>query len=196
MALGSIGGALGFGKSKGSSSQSGTSTTTGRENISTSISRLDDNTIAQLNELLGMFQGELGTESEYTRERALQDVRGLVDATFREYEEQYLPEVLSAQSQTGSFSSTAGQELANRGYSDAVQKGTQLQLSAIAEYAGLAQQERQTSLGGLEAVLAGLLGARETTQGVSEIDSTTKGSSQGSSKSSGWSSSLSGMIGI
>lgn len=184
MALGAISGA--FGSKKGSSSTSSTSRTTGTENIFNVVERLDQNTIAQLTELLGMFSGELSEESEYTRERALQDVRGLVDATFQEYAQEYLPQVLTAQSQTGSFSSSAAQELADRGYADAVQRGTQLQLSAIAEYAGLANQERQTSLGGLQAALQGLLGARETTTGTTEIDTETKGTSKGRSRESGF----------
>lgn len=186
----SISGALGVGGSKGSSSTSSQSTTSGFENIFQNVERLDSNTIAQLTELLGLFSGELEGESEFTRERALQDVRGLVDATFQEYAQDYLPQVLSAQSSTGGFSSTAAQELADRGYSDAVQRGSQLQLSAIAEYAGLANQQRQTSLSGLQSALQGLLGARETTTGRSDVETETSGSSSGKSKSSGWSASL------
>lgn len=180
---------LGGSKSQGTSSSvtDTKSTTTLEGTTSTNIQRLDDNMQAILDAFTSQAFDDLGEDSEYTRENAIADAQGTVNAIFRQFSEQALPEIFQAQGNTGAYNTSAGQMLANDAYGQAVASSAQVVMDNIATYAGLGQQERQTQLSALlnafgVQVQAGEQQTTETDQtSTTDMESTTSGRQSGSS---------------
>lgn len=149
MAFG-IGGS--FGKSHSSSSSTTNtsgSSTTDLTGLSTT-KRFDDAAKALLDAFSNSAFDEVADgESQYTRENAITDASGVVNDIFRQYREQALPEIYSAQGSTGAYNSSAAQLLANDAYGSAVSQSAQVVTDNIARYAELGQNEQQLAISSL-----------------------------------------------
>lgn len=135
---GIVGNLLGGGRS--SQSQSSRTNMTDRYNRGS----IDvDALFAQLpsRRLLSMSAEDIQSTS---MQRAQQDVSGVVDSIFQAYRSDYLPEVFSTSEGAGVYGSSGAQELAERGYSDAVGQAAELTLGTANTYANQRLQEQQS----------------------------------------------------
>lgn len=163
------------------------SSSQGRESTSSSVRRLDDQTYQELQRTLRRMQA--GAEEEdprYSKQAAINDTKGIVDSIFADYADTALPQILERQGQSGGYSSTGTQLLANDAYSRTTAKASEVVLQAIQGYAATQNEKRQTSIQGLGTVLEGLLAAREDSTSSSTFNTSSR------SRTSGWSKKISG----
>jgi hypothetical protein len=176
-ALGAVkgGASLGFGSSK----QKSSSTTTSEEEYSELIQRLNAGDQEAVRELLARFSTQQTEGDQFGRTQALADVQGQVEGLYQQYSQQKLPEILSAQTAAGAYESTTGQRLANQAFAETTAEAAKLQLGAVAAYADIQSQIRQTAQQGIGISLDTLLKAQEETSGDVLAKSTTTGTSKG-----------------
>lgn len=169
-----------FGASATYSQSKTDSSSQGRENSSTSVRRLDGETYQELQKTLRQMQR--ATEEEdprYSKQAAIRDSKGIVDSIFADYADTALPQILERQGQSGGYSSTGTQLLANDAYARTTAKASEVIMSAIQGYAATQNQKRQTGIQGLGTVLEGLLAAREDTTNNSSFTSSSKAKTSG-----------------
>lgn len=169
-----------FGADYTRSSSDTSSRSTGTERTSTSTRRLGDQQYKELSATLRSLQSDLDEYApQYSKEAAVKDTKGLVESIFNQYRESDLPNILQQQGQSGAYSSTGTQQLANDAFSRATTQASSAVLQAITSYADIQNQRRSVSGAALNNVLSGLLAAREDTTATSAF------TTQGSSKSRG-----------
>lgn len=142
---------MAFGISLGGSRSSSSSSSVSRESGTSSSSlsgtsttqRFDEQSKALLDALTNRAFTEQTGDPSYTREKAIEDAQGMIQNIFKEYQETALPEIFSAQRQTGAYNSSSGQLLANDAFGEAVSRSAQVVQKNIIDYAQLAQGERQ-----------------------------------------------------
>lgn len=159
---------------KTNSTTSGTSKTTNRAFDDVAKGQLDAFT-AQL-----LAQVKAGTNPAYSKESAISDTRDAISQIFTDYREQDLPQILSLQGKTGTYSNTATQQLANDAFARTVGKAGALTLDTIAKYAGIQQSGKETDL-------ASLLGALQLQRDAFSVQDVVQTSTtSGKSKKSGF----------
>ena len=156
------------------------SSSTGKERTNTSVKRLSDEQYMELSRTLREMQGQVEEEdAAFSKGQAIKDSKGLVDNIFAEYRDQDLPQILEKQGATGAYSSTGTQLLANDAYARTTAKASSAVLGAIASYADIQNQKRNTSANALSSVLSGLLAAREDTATTSVFSTDSRSKSKG-----------------
>lgn len=187
-----FGGSLGG--SYSSSHGRGTSSTQTSGSSSTDLSgtsrtkRFDDESKALLDALSGRAFGELDEESGFTREQAIADSQDTIQAIFRQFSEQALPQIYQAQGQAGAYNSTSGQFLANDAFGESVARSAEVVSQNIARYAQLGQQERQLQVSTLlDALkLQGTAFEESALDQTSSSDYTGKSNTSNRQSASGW----------
>lgn len=139
------GGSIGFSATSGKSTTNanGTSKTTNTAFDAVAKGQLDAFTA----QLLAQVQG--GPNAEFSKDAATKDTRDAIANIFTEFGEQELPQILSLQSQSGTYSNTQTQQLANDALARTVGKAGNLLLDTIAKYAGIQQAGRETDTASL-----------------------------------------------
>lgn len=132
--------------SLGGQISSGKSTTVGSSTSKTTNTAFDAVAKGQLDaftaQLLSQIQA--GPDAAFSKDAATNDTREAISNIFTEYSEQDLPQILSLQSQSGTYSNTQTQQLANDAFARTVGKAGSLLLDTIAKYAGIQQAGRET----------------------------------------------------
>ena len=134
----------------GGSSSKGSSNTTGSGTTASDITRMDDRSKQQLDDLVA----ELATRvrdpnSQFSKQAAISDVAGVVGNLYRQYSEQTLPQIFSAQAATGGYNSTSAQFLANDAFAETTARSAEVVLDTIGNYEKLAQGRTGLNLEGL-----------------------------------------------
>jgi hypothetical protein len=168
-----------FGFSLGGGKEKSKSSTSGTENLDQTITRLNAEDQNMVRDMIATFTRQQGEGDAFTRERALQDVRGRVEGLFTQYREQAIPEIMSAQNRVGGYASTTGQRLANDAFARTVAEGAKLELEATKTYADIASMIRQVAQQGQGLGLEALLQSEEKTKATSKVKSKTSGKSSG-----------------
>jgi hypothetical protein len=151
-----------FGADYTRSSSDTSSRGSGTERSTTSTRRLGDQQYRELSATMRRLQADLDEYSpEYSKEAAVKDTKGLVESIFTQYRESDLPNILQQQGQSGAYSSTGTQLLANDAFARANTQASSAVLQAIGTYAGIQNERRSVSSSALSNVLSGLLAARE-----------------------------------
>ena len=152
--------AFGLSGSASTSSTSSNSSGSGSERSTTrKLSSADEQFVQQL---VRQFAG--GTEANLTdaRKNALADVKGGVEALFKEYSETALPQIMGKQAQTGGYGSSTAQLLTNDAFARTVAQGQKLALDAVTAYETTAINKSNQAIQGLGLSLQTLLQAQQT----------------------------------
>lgn len=134
---GNVGAQLGITSGKSSTTGTSSGTTTTRAFDAAAKNQLDQFTA----QLLRQVQG--GPDAAFSKEAAQLDARATVDQIFKDFQRDALPNILSLQGQSGTYSNTGVQGLANDAYAQTVGKAGALVLDTIAKYAGIQQAGEQ-----------------------------------------------------
>ena len=110
-------------------------------------------------------QGLQKAETQYSKEAALADTKGLVDSFMRQLTEQQLPALVGAESAAGAYGSTATQALKNDAVARTAEATARAQIEAIGSYANLLQGMQGTGLQELIHALDLQKGANTTSKG-------------------------------
>lgn len=174
-----------FGASASYSQSSTTSSGSGSEQSNSVTQRLNSDQINYLSNLLGTMGDEMAYDPNYSKDAAIADSQGIVDNIFRSYRESSLPNILERQTQTGAYSGTGTQLLANDAYARTTSQASEAVMNAIMGYADIQNQRRATASNAMSSILGGLLSAREETTASSQFrtdsQSKTTGMSVGAS---------------
>lgn len=159
--------------------------------------RFDDAAKALLDAFTNnLFNTQAEGESQYSRENAIADAQGSIDAIFRQYREGNLPQIYQAQNNTGAYNSTSAQFLANDAYGEAVAKSAGVVQDTIAQYASLGSNEQQLQISALLDAFKLQGSAFEQTDKEEEASSSYSGTSTTNTSSSTSGFSLGGSIGF
>ena len=82
---------------------------------------------------------------DFAKSMAVQDAERRFDEIFREYREEALPEIYSAECRTGIYDSTTAQLLANDAYSRTVKKAAEVVQATIKDYARIEVERAQAA---------------------------------------------------
>lgn len=161
---------LGFGSQKGRSQTDETQTTTGRETQTAGTfdtgSELD-----WLSQVLQTF--ELNDVIAENFQLAQQQAQGAIQNIFAQMSEQYLPQLMGAQVNSGAYGGTTAQLLANDAFARATNQGAELALGQANTLTGQSISNRQLMLN----QFAQLLQANLQQNVTREYDSKTVGNS-------------------
>lgn len=91
-----------------------------------------------------LFSTLLGTTDEFSKQSAIADTQGLMQALFTQFQNEALPNIFQMENASGGYNSTTGQLLANDAFSSTVAKGAAAQLEAIQNYRKLQQGDFST----------------------------------------------------
>lgn len=180
-----ITGSLGFGSNKTSSNSSGTSVSTGTSSSDTTSVKMDEESKAALDALMQQLSATVaqGTGDKYSKETAVKDSADVVKQLFTQYSESTLPEILSAQAESGMYSSTAAKQLSNDAFARTTAQAASVVSDNIIKYAQLGQDESQQGLDALISVLGLQADAFGKVSEASKFDTRTDTTSASSSKS-------------
>lgn len=165
----------GLDRSKSSTSGSSTGTTTNRAFDAVAKNQLDQFTA----QLLAQVSG--GPDAAFSKEAAQVDARATVEQIFTDFQRDALPNILSLQGQSGTYSNTAVQGLVNDAYAQTVGKAGALVLDTITKYAGIQQQGEQLDT----ASLLGALQLQRDAFNVQDVKQTATSRTKSKSKSFG-----------
>jgi hypothetical protein len=130
--------------------QTGTSSTSGSGTTQTQQTSFDAASKALLDKLTQSLSAQQGTGGTgYSKQDAVVDAQGTIDAIFRNYRENDLPQIVSAMGAAGAYNSTGAQALANDAYAEAVAKSSTAVLQTIKDYAGISRENEQLFMTGL-----------------------------------------------
>lgn len=177
------GGGGGGGNSLNFSQQTGKSSTSGTSSGTTTTKAFDAASKNQLDSLTALLLGKTtaGPDAAFSKEAAQADSRATVEQIFKDFKQSTLPNILSLQGQSGTYSNTAVAGLANDAYAQTVGKAGALVLDTISKYANIQQQGEQLDT-------ASLLGALQLQRDAFSVqDFKQQASSQSKSKNTGFS---------
>jgi hypothetical protein len=127
--------------------------TTNESNSSTNafdLSTIDVATRGSLNQFIAGLMANFGVkDSQYTKDKAIADSSGVVDSIFKKFKEVALPQIYTAQNQSGGYNSTGAQQLADSAYGQATADSASVVLDTINKYGTLHQgllKDTMTSL--------------------------------------------------
>jgi hypothetical protein len=132
-----------FGITWGNDHRSTKNTTTNEWNDEENYRRGDYDTTALLTEL-GERTSSFNLEEVIasSNERAAADTAGAVGNIFRQYRETALPEIFNTQTQTGTFSGSTAQLMANDAFARTANQAAELQLGVASSYINQSLQAR------------------------------------------------------
>jgi len=166
---------MGFGASASASQSTTTSSSSGNESSSANSRRLDVAQENELKKLLTKFGLGMGAEdAQYSKGAAIADASGMINELFEQYRNTDLPQILSAQGQSGGFSSSGAQLLVNDAYARTVSKGAGVIAQNIANYEGIQQAQKAGATTSFASILQGLLGAKESSSASSAFSTKSK----------------------
>lgn len=120
--------------------QTGTSSTSGQGTTSIVTTSLDENSKRLLDALTQQLSGQVAAGVQgYSKADAITDVAGTVQAIFKQYKEQDVPQIFAAMGQAGAYNSTNAQLIANDALAEAIGKASTATFGAIKDYAGISQ---------------------------------------------------------
>lgn len=169
------------GSSLNASYQSGKSSTTGSSSGTTTTRAFDATAKTQLDQLTAMLLGKTtqGPDAAFSKEAAQADSRATVEQIFKDFKRSTLPNILSLQGQSGTYSNTAVAGMANDAFAQTIGKAGALVLDTIGKYAGIQQQGEQLDT-------ASLLGALQLQRDAFNVqDFTQAATSRSKSKNIG-----------
>lgn len=137
-----------FGSSKSKSAT--TSTSSGSGTSVTDITRMDEASKWELDQLMQLMGDKVGAPSqEYSKAAAIGDVAGVVNNLFNQFREQALPQIFSAEGATGGYGSTSAQFMANDAFAETLGRAAQVSMENIGRYADISNKEQSLNLEGL-----------------------------------------------
>lgn len=161
--------------------QSGKSSTSGNASGTTTNRAFDAASKTQLDQLTARLLGNTldGPDAMFSKEAAQKDSRATVEQIFKDFKQTALPNILSLQGQSGTYSNTAVVGLADNAYAETVGKAGALVLDTINKYAAIQQQGQQLDT-------ASLLGALQLQRDAFNVQDVTQSStSRSKSKNTG-----------
>ena len=131
---------------------------------STTTSNLDSAQMQQLNEVMATMSGRLnGDNTQFSKEAAISDSANASQAALDRVISSGIGTVFDAGTNTGSYNSTAQQNIANELGAEATRVGTQVTLDQINKYAGLSQQQQGADASTMSQLLSNAINAGGTT---------------------------------
>lgn len=165
---------------KNYSSGSSNSTTSGQESGVQTTTRLDANTLAAVQALLGTATKDASAAGgQYSKDQAVADSQGLVANLFKQYSQVALPQILSKQGATQGYDSTTAQLLANDAFSSTIAKAADVQAGMISSYAATESTKKKVANESIATLLQTLLASKETTSLDKQLNSNTGSSFKG-----------------